>query len=243
MPWKYTDDYYRDYTRTTWNETAENYQRFLEVLRPFGEDLLRAAAPAIGERALDLGTGPGEPALTIARLVGPTGSVVGVDLAEKMVALAGASALRQGLGNATFRAMDCAELDLPDASFDLAVSRFGFQIFTDPEKAAREAFRVVRPEGRITVSVWSEGAKVPFLDVLVAPMLEFAEPDETGYIPTPYELGAPGEMIRVLEEAGFLAGREEPSRHVVTFPDEGAYLDCVLSGTPIGHSLREETDA
>ncbi len=129
------------------------------------------------------------------------GRVTGVDLSERMVAIAQEAAQRRGLDNIEFRAIDCSKLDLPDRSFDGAVSCCGFQIFTDPEGAARETWRVLKPGGRIAVSVWSVGAKVPFLDVIVAPMLAHAEPDASGYIPTPYETGGPGEMVAFLRAA------------------------------------------
>jgi len=70
MPWEYTDDYYREYTRTTWNETSGVYQRFARNLESYRQDLLADLHLKPGDRALDLGTGPGEPALTIAGLVG-----------------------------------------------------------------------------------------------------------------------------------------------------------------------------
>ncbi|MCI4355871.1 MAG: methyltransferase domain-containing protein [Thermoplasmata archaeon] len=241
MPWEYTDEYYRAYTRTTWNESAEAYARFAAQLAEFRTDLVAAVSPQAGERVLDMGCGPGEPALTIAGMVGSSGSVLGIDLAEKMVALAGETAQARGMPNAAFRTMDCAELDLPQASFDLVTSAFGFQIFTDPEKAAREALRVLRPRGRIGVAVWGLGANVPALDALVAPMLEYAEPDETGYLPTPYETGGPGEMVRFLEAAGFHDAREERVTHLWRFEGAEDYLDSILSSTPLGHSLHEET--
>jgi SAM-dependent methyltransferase len=120
------------------------------------------------------------------------------------------------------------------------VSSFGFQIFTDPEKAAREAHRVTRDGGRICVSVWSTGDRVPFLDAIIAPMLENAEPDETGYLPTPYETGGPGEVMAFLEAAGFRDPHEHRVQSVVLVADEETYLGSILKGTPIGHSLAEE---
>jgi SAM-dependent methyltransferase len=241
MPWKYTEEYYREYTRTTWNESSEAYLDLMHYLAPFRADLVQRLAAKTGERILDLGTGPGEPAMTLSEIVGETGSVVGVDLSDRMIDLARAAARSRGLSRVEFQTMDCGALTFGDASFDAAVSNFGFQIFTDPEKAAREAHRVLRPGGRIAVSVWGTADRVPLLHAIMGPMLEHAEPDETGYLPTPYETGGPGEMVEFLHAAGFRDAREERCRHLVDLRDEEEYLRTILTGTPIGHSLAEES--
>jgi SAM-dependent methyltransferase len=243
MPWKYTEEYYREYTRTTWNESAEAYVGLMKNLEPFRSDLLDRLAARAGERVLDLGTGPGEPAITLGQIVGPTGQVTGVDLSENMIAIARRVAAARGLTNISFEVMDCASLTFPESRFDAATCCFGFQIFTDPEKAAREVHRVLRPDGRICVGVWSTGDKVPFLDAIIAPMLEHAEPDETGYIPTPYETGGPGEMVAFLGAAGFRWGHEERVSHSMVFESPDDYLRALLKATPIGHSLSEEEPA
>lgn len=239
MTWKYTDDYYREYTRTTWNESAPVWQRYLHVLAPYRADLVAAAAPRPGERVLDVATGSGEPALTIASQVAP-GNVIGVDLSDELVAIARREAQRRKVPNAAFEVMDAEKLALPDASFDAAVSAFGFQIITDPEKAAAEAHRVLRPGGRVAVTVWGPAERCQALHAMVGPMLEHAEPDETGYLPTPYEMGGPGEMCAFLEKAGFRDARERRATHHFRFKDEEDYFTFLLQGTPLGHSLREE---
>jgi ubiquinone/menaquinone biosynthesis C-methylase UbiE len=242
-PWTYSDEYYREYTRTTWNESAEKYVKLLRNLEPYGFDLLARMDPKIRERCLDIATGPGEPAMSIARMVGADGRVVGIDLSEQMVRLATRIAKERRILNVEFRAMDAEKIDFPDESFDLAVSRFGFQIFTNPEVVAKEAFRVLAPKGRIGTTVWSSAEKASAIHAVVGPMLEFAEPDETGYLPTPYELGGKGEMVKLLEDAGFHEGKEERKTHVMVYKDADEYFNVFVEGTPLGHSIREEDPA
>jgi len=241
MPWEYSDEYYTEYTRTTWNESALAYVDFMRNLEPYRSELLNRLGARPGERILDMGTGPGEPAMTIARAVGPAGRVTGIDLSEKMIDLSREVSRARGLTNVEFSVMDCSALSFPDASFDAVVSCFGFQIFTKPEQAATQALRVLKPKGRLHATVWSTGDKVPVLDVIIAPMLEHAEPDETGYIPTPYETGGPGEMTAFLEAAGFRQAEEHRVTYTARFANAEAYLDSILKGTPIGHSLSEES--
>lgn len=240
MTWTYTDEYYKNYTRDTWNESAASYGPVRRNLDSFNGDLLDAVSPAPGERVLDVATGPGEPAMSLAARVAPGGRVLGVDLSERMVDVARAEAKRAGLENVAFEVMDAEQLALPDASFDLVVSRFGLQIFTDPDKAVAEMRRVLRPGGRLGLTVWGPGERCQAIHVIIEPMLSFAEPDETGYLPTPYEMGGDGELVALLEKAGFEGARERRVTRDWTFPNEEAYFEGVLKGTPIGHSLSEE---
>ncbi len=215
----------------------------MRLLGPYGYDLMNRMEAKVRERILDLATGPGESAMSLARIVGPEGFVVGVDLSERMVELATQASRQRRLDNAEFRVMDAEHLAFPDGSFDAVVSRLGFQIFTNPEAVAREAYRVLRPGGRIVVAVWSTADKAAALYALVGPMLEFAEPDETGYLPTPYELGGPGEMTALLAKVGFQDTCKERRTHHFVVASEDEYLELMLRGTPMGHSIREEDPA
>jgi ubiquinone/menaquinone biosynthesis C-methylase UbiE len=173
-------------------------------------------------------------------MVGLDGRVVGIDLSEEMVRLATQIAKTRRIPNVEFRTMDAEKMDFPDESFDLAVSRFGFQIFTNPEGVAKEAFRVLAPRGRLGATVWSSAEKASAIHAVVGPMLEFAEPDETGYLPTPYELGGSGELLKLFEAAGFHEGKEERKTHVMVYKDADEYFNVFVEGTPLGHSIREE---
>jgi ubiquinone/menaquinone biosynthesis C-methylase UbiE len=241
MSWKYSDEYYKNYTRETWDECAEKYIPLMKQLAPYHKALLDLIQPRPGERVLDVCTGPGEPAMSMASMVEPTGQVTGVDLSPKMNEMATKTSEKRRLSNVRFLIMDAEKLNLPSDSFDLAVSCFGLQIVTQPETAAKEIFRVVKPGGRVAFTVWSKGDHATALDVLIGPMLEYAEPDETGYLPTPYELGGEGELTAMLETIGFVHSKEARVTNNWVANSVEDYLNMVLDGSPLGHSLSEET--
>ena len=102
-----------------------------------------------GMRVLDLACGPGTLSKPLARLVAPEGELVGVDLAEGMIALARSL----DIPNARFAVMDIEALEFPDGSFDGAACGHGLQFAPDLGRALREARRVLRPGGRLAASV------------------------------------------------------------------------------------------
>src|SRR3989442_2321834 len=136
-----TDDSDRESIRRASNESAESYRRAVRLFEPYGFDLLARVNPKIRESAHDLATGLGEPAMSIARMVGPDGRVVGIDLSEQMVELATRIAKERRIPGLTFLAMDAERLDFPDESFDLLPGRFGFHIFAHPQFAAKAVNR------------------------------------------------------------------------------------------------------
>src|SRR5437870_7599402 len=240
LPERSTDDSDRESTRIAWNGSAESYRKAMRVFEPYGFDLLARVNPKIRESALDLATGLAEPAMSLARMVGPDGRVVGIDLSERMVQLATRIAKERRIPGVTFLAMDAETLDFPDESFDLVTSRFGFQVFANPETVAREVHRVLRPKGRIGVAVWSTAEKAIALNAVGAAILEFAEPDETGDRPMAFELGGPGELTKLLADAGFGETQEERRTDLMAFKDADEYIELMLEGTPLGHSIMEE---
>ena len=89
-------------------------------------------------------------------------------------------------------------------------------------------------------TVWSIGDRAPAIHVIVGPMLEAAEPDETGFLPTPYELGGPRELVALLERVGFDSPKEFRFTSHWKASTEEEYLNMILEGTPLGRSLSEE---
>ncbi len=207
---------------------------------PFHSLVLDRLKPQPGEEALDVATGPGEPAMSIAARVAPDGHVTGVDLSPNMVEIAKKNAAKRMLKNIRFLTMDAENLKLPSSHFDTVTSCFGFQIITDPDKATDEIFRVLKPGGRAALTVWSTGDKTPAINVLIGPMLEHAEPDENGYLPTPYEMGGAGELTGMLQRHGFTDTQEMRNTNFWSARTPQDYLDLMLTASPIGHSLSEE---
>jgi ubiquinone/menaquinone biosynthesis C-methylase UbiE len=107
-----------------------------------------------GDRVLDACCGTGASALPAGHLVGATGHVLGVDVAEPALALARTKAHAQGLTNVEFQMMDVEHIDLPPESFDAVVCVFGVFFLPDMAAAVAELWRLVRPDGVLAITVW-----------------------------------------------------------------------------------------
>ena len=140
--------------RYGWDRAAAHYEQFWsEQLRPVRDALLASAALRPGERVLDVACGTGLVTLRAAELVGTSGSVVGTDLSDTMVQTVRAEAERRGIAAEVLH-MNAERLELPDASFDVVLCALGLMYVPDPERALAEMLRVVKPGGRVVVSVW-----------------------------------------------------------------------------------------
>lgn len=146
--------------------------------------LLAAAHLSIGSRVLDLASGSGEPALHIARAVGPTGSVVATDISNDMLGVARDHAREQGVSNLEFVVCDAEALPFEDAAFDAVTSRMGAMFFVDLHRSLQEVRRVLRAGGRAAFSAWGPQSESSFFMAIIAPFAARCDPPK----PTP---GAP----------------------------------------------------
>jgi SAM-dependent methyltransferase len=170
--------------------------------------LLEAASPQPGERVLELAAGMGETGLLAAEVVAPAGNVIISDQAEAMLEGARARAAELGIDNVSFRVLNAEWIDLPLASVDIVLCRWGFMLMVDPAAALAETRRVLAPGGRLALAVWDSiehnpWASLPFLELAergVAPGAG-AAPQEPR--PGPFALGDAERVRELLDGAGF----------------------------------------
>ena len=201
-----------DRRRAEWTERIERYARDAAPrTRPFAEALVALLPPPVGAQVLDVATGTGLVAVEAARRVGPRGSVLATDFLPAWEPFVRTTASAARVANVMFASMPAEALALPDASFDLAYCQFGLMFVPEPIRALREMRRVLRPDGRIGIAVWSVPEKVGLFLIprIVAPAL----PPTTGEAsPSPMSMGAPGLIEDMVAEAGFC----DVVRHTVT---------------------------
>jgi SAM-dependent methyltransferase len=175
------------------------------------EAILEAAHLRPGQRVLDLASGVGDPALSIAAEVAPSGRVTATDLGSGMMSLAEELARKKGITNIEFREANAEALPFLDGSYDVLTCRFGIMFFPDLAKALRECFRVLKPGGRATFVAWGKKEQ-PFFTTTAGILMKHVPvppppPDPEG--PSLFMFGERDRLRHALESAGFTNVHEE----------------------------------
>jgi SAM-dependent methyltransferase len=200
---------HRDESLQGWEEAAAGWVRSQESIRDFGAPvshwMIDAVAPQPGQRVLELAAGLGETGLLAAELVAPVGGAIISDQAEAMLVGARARAIELGLSNIEFQTINAEWIDLPVASVDVVLCRWGYMLMADPAAAVRDARRVLRSGGRIALAVWDHIEHNPWAAL---PGIELRErgliPPPAPGAPGPFALGRAEGVYELLEQAGFV---------------------------------------
>ncbi len=186
--------------------------------KPVTEALVEYARPKPGMNVLDLASGTGEPAITLAARVGAEGHVTAFDLSAELLAIAEKRARARALQNLTTHQGDAHSLPFPYDSFDLATSRFGVMFFREVVLALEELRRVLRPGARVCLLAWG-----PFEQPYWQSMMGVVHRHVGGTLlepggPNPFRFAESGSLSKVLRSAGFRDVEEENRTLPWTWP-------------------------
>lgn len=213
----------------------------LHVPALFGEwvdPVLDAGSVGAGHRVLDVACGTGVLARGALERVGDSGSVVGVDPAPGMLAVAEREA-----PEVDWRIGAAEALPFPDGSFDRVTSQFGMMFFEDRRRAVEEMLRVLGREGRLAVAVWDSLERTPAYATEVALLERIAGSAAAEALAAPFVLGDRNRLVELFEESGVAAVEATTRTGSARFPDVRVMVEADLRGwLPImGVELPEET--
>ena len=229
---------YKQNEREGWNKFSARYTKVaLPEFRPFGRRLIEMAGLGKGMWVLDVATGPGEPALTIARRVGPRGLVLGVDFSPVMIRRARGRAKRAGVGHAHFREMDAERLALDAMTFDRAFCRFGLMLMPNAERALAEMRRVLVPGGRVAIAVWSTQNKMNTLGTVRRVLERYDAFHPPPGAPDFFRFGKAGAVERTLRAAGFRQVRAERMTVEWVFKGPDEFWDSMKKAPSLRRAL------
>ncbi|MET0757941.1 MAG: methyltransferase domain-containing protein [Mycobacterium sp.] len=236
-----------DYRRTShevWQAMAPGWERWraelADALAPVREWLVRALGPRPGETVLELGAGTGETGFAAAAILGEDGRLISTDFAPEMIEVARRRGTELGLGNVVYRVIDAEQIELDSGSVDGVLCQSTYMLVADPAAALAETRRVLRPDGRLALSVWGAPDRNPWASIGGMVLVE------RGQMTRP-EPGAPGvfsmgseERIRaLLAGAGFRSVRMEDVTVHFSFRDLDDYERWIIDvGGPFAMAVR-----
>lgn len=191
--------------RKNWNGLANAWGAWGDVFELGAAHVSRAlfemAGLKLGDTILDIATGIGEPALSAGKLVGANGRVVGIDIAEEMIAIAKSRGREND--NVEFFAVDADSYDFRH-TYDAVLSRFGFMFLPDCGNVFKKIYSSLSREGVLAFSVWDTPDKVPMISLAVGFFArELNLPPPPKGLPSPFGMAAIDAVTEELRALGF----------------------------------------
>jgi SAM-dependent methyltransferase len=202
-------DDFRAQSRKRWSAQAEGWEARRDLLRtatmPVSAWMIDAIDPQPGHTILELAAGTGDTGLLAAELIEPGGTLISSDFSPEMLKTAERRAQELGVRNVRFKQIDAdTSIDVPAASLDAVLCRWGYMLLADPGHALRETRRVLRPDGRAALAAWTTPEDNPWSAAPAQAMVErgLLEPADPS-APGQYAWGGEGVVAEQLAAAGF----------------------------------------
>jgi SAM-dependent methyltransferase len=230
---------YRARSRERWGGAAAGWERRRAAMQASAAVvstwLVEHVEPQPGQTILELAAGPGDTGLMAAELVGPSGRLISSDASEEMIDVARRRAEELGIANAEFKVMEGEWIDLPTASVDAVLCRWGYMLMLDPEASLRETRRVLRPGGHVALAAWAAPEENPNMTLAPKTLLDLGltEPPPAGE-PGPFAFAQPGRIEELLDAAGFDDVLVEAVDLHFHFPTRDDVFETFLDLSPTG---------
>jgi ubiquinone/menaquinone biosynthesis C-methylase UbiE len=226
--------------RYGWDRAADDYERsWRDQLEPAQTRMLALAEISPGNHVLDIACGTGLVTFQAARMVGPTGRVIGVDISGEMVERAKRRATELAIANVSFERSGAEELPLEDNSFDIVLSALGLMYVPDPALAVSEMYRTLKPGGTAAAAVWGRRDHCGWAAI-------FSIVDrrvKTEVCPLFFQLGTGDSLERIFARAGFENIKMERIDAILHYDSPDEALAAAFAGGPValGYSRFDST--
>ena len=194
-----------------WDSLAEKFDHWLPLIAPVGDALLNALTILPGETILDIASGTGEPALSVASN-NPQAIVTGVDAAAGMVRVAQHKATNADLDNLRFQTMSAESLEFSDNNFDKLICRFGVMLFENPQQGLNEMQRVLKPGGQLALAVWGRPEGITTFNWAYQVFKGKVSKEDEPALAIASSLSGPGVLEKLMRNAG-LTGLSIETKH------------------------------
>lgn len=209
------------------------------------EAIVAEARVESGMRVLDVASGTGEPAISIATLLEAAGRVVATDISPGPLKIAAQRALERDLTNLEFALADVHRLPFSDRAFDRVTSRLGVMFFADAPRALSEMCRVLKPEGRASLLAWGP-MEQPYFETTVGTILRLHP--QLGRLASGaamFKFGQPGALAAAFRQAGFARAEERYADVPWNWPDTpeelwGYFQEVTIPFKPLFQAIPPE---